>query len=84
MCGRVAVTATDVWPEEADADEAVVITWFAREGRAVSAGERLCEIQVEKVDVDVLAPVGGTLVEIARGEDDAFEHGDVLAWIDTG
>ena len=82
MDGRVAVTAGNVWPEAADADEAVVITWFAREGREVSAGERLCEIQVEKVDVDVHAPAAGTLAEIASEEDDEFERGDALAWIE--
>jgi len=82
MSERVAVTADEVWPDEADTEEAVVLTWFAREGGAVSAGERVCEIQVEKVDVDVLAPADGTLAEVVRGEDDAFERGDVLAWIE--
>ncbi len=79
---RVAVTAEAVWPDEADAEEAVVLTWYASEGRAVSEGERVCEIQVEKVDVDVLAPAEGTLAEVVRGEDDAFERGDVLAWLE--
>ena len=79
---RVAVTVEDTWPVEADAEEAIVVTWFTREGREVSEGETLCEIQVEKVDVDVLMPVDGTLVEIVRGEDDEFERGDVLAWVD--
>jgi pyruvate/2-oxoglutarate dehydrogenase complex dihydrolipoamide acyltransferase (E2) component len=81
---RVAVTADAVWPDEADAEEAVVLTWYATEGRAVSEGQRVCEIQVEKVDVDVLAPADGTLAEVARDADDAFERGDVLAWIDPG
>ena len=55
-----------------------MITWFAREGREVSAGERLCEVQVEKVDVDVHAPAAGTLAEIAREG-----RGDALAWIES-
>jgi len=84
MGRRVAVAAGDVWPAEADTEEAVVITWFAREGREVSAGERLCKVQVEKVDVDVHAPAAGTLAEIAREEDDGFERGDVLAQIEPG
>jgi len=78
---RVAVTADTVWPEETDSEEAVVLTWYAMEGATVAEGERVCEIQVEKVDVEVLAPVDGTLAEIVRGEDDAFERGDVLGWI---
>ncbi|MEF8783091.1 MAG: lipoyl domain-containing protein [Haloarculaceae archaeon] len=79
---RVAVAVDDAWPADAEADEGVVINWFTREGRGVEAGEAICEIQVEKVDADVLAPVAGTLAEVVRGEDDEFERGDTLAWIE--
>ena len=84
MSERVAVTADGVWPDEADAEEAVVLTWYARQGSEVRDGERVCEIQVEKVDVNVLAPADGILAEVIRGEDDAFERGDVLARIEPG
>ena len=79
---RVAVAVDDAWPEDAEADEGVVINWFTREGKGVEEGEVICEIQVEKVDADVLAPVDGTLAEIVRGEDDEFGRGDTLAWIE--
>jgi len=78
---RVPVAVDDIWPEAADADEGVVINWFAREGTRVSAGDPLCEIQVEKADADVPAPVDGTLVEIVCAEDEEFERGDTLGWI---
>ena len=82
---RVAVDSADVWPEDADdVDEGYVATWFAREGATVEAGETLCEIQIEKVGVDVPAPAEGRLDEIVAGEDDEFARGDVLAWIDPG
>ncbi|QCC47648.1 lipoyl domain-containing protein [Halobellus limi] len=77
---RVPVTA-DEWADEADSDEGVVVNWFVREGATVEEGESVCEIQIEKVSVDVLAPVAGTLAEIVKGEDDEFERGDTLAWI---
>ncbi|MDS0281065.1 lipoyl domain-containing protein [Haloarcula onubensis] len=77
---RVAVTVGE-WPDDADSDEGVVVNWFAREGAGVSEGESLCEIQIEKVSLDVYAPADGTLDEIARGEDDEFERGDTLAWV---
>jgi len=78
---RVAV-ALDGWPEDADSDEGVVINWFVREGSRVEEGETLCEVQIDKVSTDILAPVAGTLVEIVRDEDDPFESGDTLAWIE--
>ncbi|MFD1599848.1 lipoyl domain-containing protein [Halobellus rarus] len=77
---RVPVTA-DEWADEADSDEGIVVNWFVREGATVKEGESVCEIQIEKVSIDVLAPVGGTLAEIVKGEDDEFERGDTLAWI---
>lgn len=80
---RVAVDSGDVWPADAeDVEEGYVANWFAREGAAVEAGETLCEIQIEKVGVDVPAPAGGRLDEIAAGEDAEFARGDVLAWIE--
>jgi pyruvate/2-oxoglutarate dehydrogenase complex dihydrolipoamide acyltransferase (E2) component len=81
---RVAVPVDDAWPDDAEADEGVVINWFVREGQSVAEGDSLCEIQVEKVDADVLAPVDGVLAEIVSREDDEFGRGDTLAWIEPG
>lgn len=81
---RVAVTVDEFWPEDTDEDEGVVVAWFVREGATVAEGDELCEIQVEKVSADVLAPVDGELVEVVLGEDDEFARGDTLAWIDPG
>jgi pyruvate/2-oxoglutarate dehydrogenase complex dihydrolipoamide acyltransferase (E2) component len=78
---RVPVVAEGDWAGDVDAEEGVVVNWFAGEGRSVAAGESLCEIQIEKVSVDVEAPVAGELVEIVRGEDDTFRVGDTLAWL---
>ena len=78
---RVAVTLAE-WPDDVDSQEGVVVNWFVCEGATVEDGESLCEVQVEKVSVDVYAPVNGSLVEIIRGEDDEFEKGDTLAWVE--
>jgi len=78
---RVAVRATGDWEADVDETEGILVDWFAREDRSVEAGDTLCEIQVEKVSVDVPAPVAGTLDEIVVAEDDAFEIGDTLGWI---
>ena len=50
----------------------------------MSEGDTLCEIQVEKVSIDILAPTDGTIAKIARREDDEFTIGDTLAWIESG
>ncbi len=78
---RVAVDTSDRWPDDADEDVGVVVNWFAAEGGRVEEGDAICEFQVEKVSVDVPAPATGTLEEIAIGEDEEFERGDRLAWI---
>ena len=77
---RAAVTLAE-WPDDADIDEGVVVNWFVREGKHVDADDSLCEVQIEKVSVDVFAPVAGTLAEVVAGEDAEFARGDTLAWI---
>jgi pyruvate/2-oxoglutarate dehydrogenase complex dihydrolipoamide acyltransferase (E2) component len=77
---RVAVTLGE-WPDDADSEEGVVVNWFAREGAAVDTDTSLCEVQIEKVSVDVFAPVTGRLTEVVAGEDAEFARGDTLAWI---
>lgn len=81
---RVAVTADGDWTGDVDAEEGVVVNWFVGEGGAVEAGDTLCEIQVEKVSIDIVAPVDGTLDEIVHDEDGEFTIGGTLAWIDPG
>lgn len=76
---RLAVTTDEVWPDDAEEEEGVVTNWFTSEGGQIAEGDTLCEIQVEKVSVDVPAPVDGIVDEIVLEEDDEFERGDTLA-----
>jgi pyruvate/2-oxoglutarate dehydrogenase complex dihydrolipoamide acyltransferase (E2) component len=80
---RVAVRASGEWEADVDETEGIVVDWFAREGRSIEAGDTVCEIQVEKVSIDIRAPVAGTLDEIVVGEDDEFEIGATLGWIES-
>lgn len=82
MSERIAIEVDDYWPEDTEEEEGVVVDWFTREGRTVAEGDVLCEIQVEKVSADVLAPVDGEVAEIVVGEDEEFARGDTLAWIE--
>eukprot|EP00043_Microstomoeca_roanoka_P028762 m.271560 g.271560 ORF g.271560 m.271560 type:complete len:110 (+) comp86542_c0_seq1:176-505(+) len=43
--------------------EATIATWFKKPGDAVSADEMLCELETDKVTVEVPAPASGTLSE---------------------
>ncbi|WP_338549804.1 2-oxoglutarate dehydrogenase complex dihydrolipoyllysine-residue succinyltransferase [Roseovarius phycicola] len=59
--------------------EATVSTWFKAVGDAVSADEMLCELETDKVSVEVPAPASGTLTEILAKEGDTVEAGGKLA-----
>ena len=78
---RVPVTLEE-WPDDAESDEGVIVNWFVREGATVEESDNLCEVQIDKVSIDVFAPVDGTVVEIVRGEEDEFTIDDTLAWIE--
>ena len=44
--------------------EATVATWFKKPGDAVAQDEMLCELETDKVTVEVPAPAAGVLAEI--------------------
>ena len=50
--------------------EATVATWFKKPGDAVAVDEMLCELETDKVTVEVPSPAAGTLGEIIAGEGD--------------
>ena len=48
--------------------EATVSTWFKKPGDAVKIDEMLCELETDKVSVEVPSPVNGVLTEILAPE----------------
>jgi 2-oxoglutarate dehydrogenase E2 component (dihydrolipoamide succinyltransferase) len=48
--------------------EATVATWFKKPGDAVAADEMLCELETDKVTVEVPSPAAGRLGEIVAAE----------------
>ena len=64
--------------------EATVSTWFKATGDAVQADEMLCELETDKVSVEVPAPASGTLGEILAGEGTTVEAGGKLAVLMAG
>lgn len=84
MSEEIAVEASSVWPEDAaDVEEGYLANWFVRPGATVEAGETVCEIQVEKVSVDVPAPADGELTERLVDEGSEFSREETLARIRT-
>tara|TARA_R110002096_G_scaffold12990_15_gene46330 strand:+ start:5368 stop:6546 length:1179 start_codon:yes stop_codon:yes gene_type:complete len=64
--------------------EATVATWFKKPGDAVAQDEMLCELETDKVTVEVAAPVGGTLSEIVAAEGTTVGVDALLAQIAEG
>jgi 2-oxoglutarate dehydrogenase E2 component (dihydrolipoamide succinyltransferase) len=48
--------------------EATVSTWFKKVGDTVKQDEMLCELETDKVSVEVPSPVAGVLAEIIAPE----------------
>ena len=64
--------------------EATVATWFKKEGDQVAADEMLCELETDKVSVEVPAPAAGILGKILKKEGETVEAGGQLAELSAG
>ena len=62
--------------------EATVATWFRKPGDAVTVDEMLCELETDKVTVEVPSPVAGVLAAIVAPEGATVGPDAVLAQID--
>ncbi|MCF3593480.1 2-oxoglutarate dehydrogenase complex dihydrolipoyllysine-residue succinyltransferase [Rhodobacteraceae bacterium LMO-12] len=64
--------------------EATVATWFKKPGDTVAIDEMLCELETDKVTVEVPSPVAGTLSEIVTAEGETVGVDALLAMISEG
>ena len=64
--------------------EATVSTWFKKPGDAVKVDEMLCELETDKVSVEVPSPVAGVLAEIIAPEGTTVPAGARLAIVTEG
>ena len=64
--------------------EATVATWFKKPGDAVQADEMLCELETDKVTVEVPAPAAGVMGEIIAAEGETVGVDALLATITEG
>jgi 2-oxoglutarate dehydrogenase E2 component (dihydrolipoamide succinyltransferase) len=64
--------------------EATVATWFKKPGDAVAVDEMLCELETDKVTVEVPSPAAGTMGEIVAAEGETVGVDALLATITEG
>ncbi|MEX0369265.1 MAG: 2-oxoglutarate dehydrogenase complex dihydrolipoyllysine-residue succinyltransferase [Tateyamaria sp.] len=64
--------------------EATVATWFKKPGDTVAVDEMLCELETDKVTVEVPSPVAGTLADIVAAEGETVGVDALLANISEG
>jgi len=64
--------------------EATVATWFKKPGDAVAQDEILCELETDKVSLDVPAPAAGILAEIVAADGETVGANALLAMIAAG
>ena len=61
--------------------EGVVATWFAQTGEPVKVGQVIAEVMVDKVSVDVEAPVDGVITCLVE-EEGVAKQGQEIARIE--
>ncbi|HEX2392858.1 MAG TPA: biotin/lipoyl-containing protein, partial [Solirubrobacterales bacterium] len=64
-------------------EEGTVVEWLKQVGDSVAAEEAICAIATDKVDTEVVAPVGGVLTKILIEVDEVVPVGGPLAEIST-
>ncbi|OJH43874.1 2-oxoglutarate dehydrogenase complex dihydrolipoyllysine-residue succinyltransferase [Paracoccus sp. SM22M-07] len=62
--------------------EATIATWFKKPGDRVEIDEMLCELETDKVTVEVPSPSAGVLAEIVAAEGETVAPDALLAQID--
>jgi multifunctional 2-oxoglutarate metabolism enzyme len=64
--------------------EGTILEWRAHVGDAIKAGDTIVEISTDKVDVELPAPVDGTVAELLVQEGETVTVGQVIARILAG
>ena len=64
--------------------EATVATWFKQPGDKINMDEMLCELETDKVTVEVPSPVAGVMGEIVAQEGSVVNMDALLTTISEG
>ena len=63
--------------------EGTFLVWHRAPGDVIKAGDVVCEIASDKVDMEVESPVEGTLVRLVAEPDQVMQVGEPLAYISS-
>jgi len=64
--------------------QATLTRWLVDEGAELEVGQSIAEIETDKVDVALEAPVAGKLAQRCVAEGDIVKVGQLVALIDEG
>jgi pyruvate/2-oxoglutarate dehydrogenase complex dihydrolipoamide acyltransferase (E2) component len=59
----------------------VLATWYVRDGEPVGDGQLIADVQMDKVDLEVVAPAAGT-IRLTAAEGAEVAQGTVIAVIE--
>ena len=71
-----------VFPESVA--DGTIATWHKQPGEAVSRDEVICDIETDKVVLEVVAPADGTIASIIKGEGETVLSNEVIAQFEEG
>ena len=71
-----------VFPESVA--DGTIATWHKKVGEQVSRDEVICDIETDKVVLEVVAPADGVLSSIAKNEGDTVLSAEVIAQFESG
>lgn len=71
-----------VFPESVA--DGTIATWHKQPGEAVSRDEVICDIETDKVVLEVVAPADGTIAQIIKNEGDTVLSNEVIAQFEEG
>ena len=71
-----------VFPESVA--DGTIATWHKQPGEAVSRDEVICDIETDKVVLEVVAPADGTIASIVKNEGDTVLSNEVIAQFEEG
>ncbi|WP_063807275.1 dihydrolipoamide acetyltransferase family protein [Streptomyces caeruleatus] len=64
-------------------EEGTFLTWHKAEGDEIRAGDVVCEVATDKVDMEVESPVDGILVRLVAQPDDVMAVGEPIAFLSS-